>query len=118
MAICVVFAELTHSDLPQPKTQLRTVEKCVTITTWTVLGSVLPMLIMPKSALTGVHLHGLSQEEHGLLPVGGCVLGAGAEAQGMARHVKHNIKVPDKSLGGRGGRGRNVHRVHIMRSHM
>lgn len=47
---------------------------------------------------TSVDWNGVLEVEHGLLPVGGRVLGASAERQRVALHIKYNIKVAHKSL--------------------
>lgn len=47
---------------------------------------------------TSVDWNGVLEVEHGLLPVGGRVLGTSAERQGVALHIEYNIKVAHKSL--------------------
>lgn len=50
--------------------------------------------------LTSVDWNGVLEVEHSLFPVGGRVLGAGAEVHGAAAlHIKTNIEVANQSLG-------------------
>jgi len=45
-----------------------------------------------------VDWNGVLEVEHGLFPVGRRVLGTSAERQGVALHIKYNIKVANESL--------------------
>ena len=54
--------------------------------------------IGPRQVHTSVDWNGVLEVEHGLLPVGRCVLGTSAERQGVALHIKYNIKVANESL--------------------